>query len=141
MAASSQELMTVFLAGLNIDMAAFMVYQKDMKDNTAQEKKDAFKAKMGAALDVDEGSDDPAIMQLIKNIKKVIIETAKEQGKNTIVPDADKAQLKENLKGHFGQPGNNPFDDSFAGTIPDVVKAIVGSFMALGYKHQSAAEN
>merc|ERR1719204_1805091 len=87
-------------------------------------------------MDTDESSDVPQLAQLIKGIKEAIMKAAEKKGKSSVVPDDDKEKLKTNMKNHFSQPGNNLFDEAYAGPeMTEVIKAIVGSFMALGWKH------
>ena len=135
-------LLEVFLAGIveGPQLAAFKTYAENMKTTTPQAKKDEFKAKISAAMDgVQEGSDEPPMQQLIKGIKKVMTEAAKEKGMNNQPCDEDKAKMKENLKGYFSQPGKMPFADDYSGVaLPDILKAMVGAFMAMGWKANEA---
>jgi len=133
MAANAEELMAAFTAGLDIDAAGFKAHQEKVKAETDQADKDAFKEKIAECMNKEE------LPELIKAVKAVIMEAAKAKGMNSEVSDEDKAILKTNLANHFSQPGMNPCSEDYSGpAIQEVMKAMVGSFMALGFKASSA---
>jgi hypothetical protein len=138
MAAEDTSMLATFTAGIVTadELVQFQAVMKKRKDATPAEKKEAFQAALMAKFDsiAEDASPADKLKQLIKGIKDVLVEAAKDKGERTEPCEEDKNRLKENMKAHFSVPAQCPTHDDFSGDMMVTVKSIVGGMLVCGWK-------
>jgi len=119
-----------FTAGIlsDAEVDTFLPIMAAKRQAATQEKKEAFKAKMGAVMDLVDDSKPAAenMKALIKGIRDVLMAAAADKGDKQEASEATKTQMKTNMTAWFSVPAQCPVHDEFAGNMKTTLRSIVG---------------